>query len=455
MGVVSFIADRLTNVMSGMGTSIDKRTGAFYHFVPLDPASVEAAYRTSWLNRKIVDIPPLDMTRAWRAWQTDKTAIELLEAEEKRLKLKHKAKQALTLARLWGGSAIIIGAQNEAPEEELRVDAIKKGGLEYLHVLGRHQITPGPIDDDITSEWFGRPEYFQIGTGSAVRLHPSRVVEFVGHRPADGGYLSGADPFWGDPILQSIEQAVMNADLAQDGFAGLINEAKLDILKIPGLMANIGTAEYQTKLTTRLAAAQTGKSTWRAMVIDGEEEWEQKQVTWTGMPDVINTYLQIVSGAADIPVTRLLGQSPKGLQSTGDGERKDYHDMIAARQDEVLAPALERIDEVLIRSAMGSRPSDIWFKFNSLEQMDPEQAAKIEDMRAKSLNMLATTGLFSDEALSKLGQNALIESGSWPGAEAAFEESAAPDFDEPDPDDALTEEERLARQAEEPDESEA
>jgi hypothetical protein len=49
--------------------------------------------------------------------------------------------------------------------------------------------------------------------------------------------------------MQSIQQAVKNADLAQDGFAALIDEAKLDILKIPDLTAQAATPEYETRLT--------------------------------------------------------------------------------------------------------------------------------------------------------------------------------------------------------------
>jgi phage-related protein (TIGR01555 family) len=435
--------DKLTNVMSGMGTSIDRQTSLFYNFVSVTPQQAEAAYRSSWLMRKIVDIPPLDMTRAWRSWQTTKDKIEALEKEERRLGLKAKCKQALILARLWGGGAIILGAQNDRPGEQLAVDRVKKGGLEYIHVVGRHQITAGPLVDDITSEWFGRPQWFDLGT---VRLHPSRVVDFIGQRAPEGSQMQ-ADAFWGDPILQSIDGALKNADLSQDGFAALIDEAKIDILKVPGLTERALSSEYETKLLNRLTAAKLGKSVWRTLMIDGDEDWQHKQVTWAGMPDIINTYLQIISGAADIPVTRLLGQSPKGLQSSGDGERKDYHDMVAARQDELLAPALDRIDELLIRSALGTRPSDVWWKFSPLEQMDADELAKIEESFAKAAASYATSALIDDAVLSEIVRNRMIESGAWPGSEAAFENAPEPD-EEPDEDEGLTEEERQTRAAE-------
>ena len=53
-----------------------------------------------------VDIPALDATRRWRAWQADKAQIEKIEAEEVRLDLRAKVKQAMTRARLFGGAAM-------------------------------------------------------------------------------------------------------------------------------------------------------------------------------------------------------------------------------------------------------------------------------------------------------------------------------------------------------------
>jgi phage-related protein (TIGR01555 family) len=143
MGVVQFVRDRLTNVMSGMGTTADRRGASFYNFVPLDGPQAEAGYRSSWLVRKIVDVPPLDMTRAWRDWQTDAPNIEKLEKEERRLQLKAKCQRALILARLYGGSALILGTKDQDPLQPLRPETVKAGGLTYVHVLSRWQLSHG------------------------------------------------------------------------------------------------------------------------------------------------------------------------------------------------------------------------------------------------------------------------------------------------------------------------
>jgi phage-related protein (TIGR01555 family) len=426
--VVSFFgSDGLTNIMSGKGTTVDRRVYDFYTFTPLDPVQAEAAYREDWLVRKIIDIPPFDMTREWRDWQAEGDVIEKLEAEEKRLQLKAKCQRALVLSRLFGGSALILGTKDANPEEELNVEAVAKGGLTYVHVMSRYQLTEGTERRDPADPWFGQPENFTINTtdGKQVKLHPSRVVPFIGQRAPEGSMITGASWFWGDPIMQSIGQAVRNATLAQDGFAALIDEAKLDILKIPDLTAMASTPEYEGRLGRRLSAAKMGQSVWRAKILDKEEEWAQFQVTWAGMPEIMESFLNAVAGAADIPLTRLLGVSPKGLQSTGDGEERDYQAMVRARQNELLCPALDRIDELLIPSALGSKPSDVYYEFAPLAQMDEKDAATIEKQRADTFKVYADSGLIPDIALSEIAKNSMIESGRFPGSEKAFEDAEA------------------------------
>jgi hypothetical protein len=365
------------------------------------------------------------MTREWRDWQTEGDIIEKLEAEERRLQLKAKCQRALILARLYGGGALILGTKDANPEEPLVPERVNTGDLTYVHVMSRHQMQEGQERKDPADPWFGQPDFFTITTEDKrqIRLHPSRVVPFIGQRAPEGSLLSQVSWFWGDPVMQSIGQAVKNATLAQDGFASLIDEAKIDIIKSPGLTDIVATTEGEGRILRRVQAASIGKSIWRTLLLDGEEEWEQRQITWAGMPDIIVTYLNAVAGAADIPLTRLLGVSPKGLQSNGDGEERDYQSMVRSRQNELLAPALDRIDDLLVRSALGNKPSDIYYEFAPLSQMSEKDAAAIENQRATTFKTYADTGLIPDIALSEIAKNSMIESGRFPGSEKAFEDA--------------------------------
>jgi phage-related protein (TIGR01555 family) len=439
MGRIVHLFDRLTNVMSGLGTAVDQRSGLFYNFRPLTGPEAEAGYRSSWLVRKIVDVPAIDMTREWRDLQAEADAIQAIEAEEKRLQLKAKCQRALILARLYGGSVIVLGTTDADPAEPLKPDVVKAGSLTYLHVMSRWQITVGQPRLDPADPWFGQPDYFTIngGNGQSAKLHPSRVVSFVGQRAPEGTFYAKDSWFWGDPIMQSIGDAVKNADLAQAGFASLIERASVDVVQFKDLMSIVGTTEGEAKITARLNAMQMGRSNFRAVALDTEDKWSQMQVNWSGIPAVMDAFLLVVAGAADIPMTRLLGQSPRGLQSTGDGEERDYQSMLKARQGEMLRPALEQIDELLIRSALGNKPDDIYFEFAPLDTPDQKDAADVEETFAKAVLEYSQSGVIEDLALRAMVKNRIIESGQWPGSEIAFEEAEAAAAAEPDP--AVTE----------------
>jgi hypothetical protein len=433
--VIPFMRDRLTNVMSGMGTTADKRVFSQYMFAPMTGQEAEAAYRSSWLVRKIVDVPPFDMTREWRDWQAKKDVIEKIEAEERRLQIKAKCQRGLVLARLFGGAGLILDIGDADPTEPLRPDAVRAGGLRSARLLSRWQLTEGQPRLDPEDPWVDQPDFYTVraNNGREVKFHPSRVVPFIGQKVPEGSFFPAASWFWGDPIMQSVGEAVKNADLAQSGFAGLIDRAAVDVFKFKDLMSIVGTQEGEDKINARVAWTSRAKSSNRAMLIDAEDDWQQVQASFSGIPDTMMAFLNVVAGAADIPVTRLLGQSPKGLQSTGEGEERDYKDMIKARQDELLGPALDQVDEVLLRSATGSRPSDVYYLFAPLIGLDEKEAAEVENKNALTIKTYADTGIIPDTALATMAKNKIIEGGNWPGSEAAFEEAEAAGDDPLDP----------------------
>lgn len=431
--ILQMFADRLTNLVSGMGTTADKRSSLFYAFAAMTGPEAEAAYRNSWLARKIVDVPGKDMTREWRDWKTSKDKIEAIEKEERRLQLRAKVQRCLILARMFGGAGLVLGTADSDQSQPLDVERVRKGDLKYVRALSRYQLVEGPQREDPLDPWVDEPEFYALSnrTGGQVKLHPSRVVPFVGQKAPEGGFYPQASWFWGDPVMQSVGDAVKNADLAQSGFAALIDEAKVDIVHMPELLETWSNEEHEEQLKSRIQVAQLGKSLFRTLLLDKEEEWEQRQITWAGIPDTMFAFLNVVAGAADIPLTRLLGTSPKGLQSTGDGEDRDYKDMVKAWQEDLLEPALDRTDDVLLRSVFGSVPTDIYWEFAPLNRLNEKEAAEVENKNAQTIKTYADTGIMPDAALAKIAANGMIERGNFPGAEAAFEEHQA-ELDNPD-----------------------
>lgn len=423
----------LANFLTGRGTSVDRTTHNFWLGQSMQPQQIEAAYRSSWLVRKIVDVPAEDMTRAGRDWEATKEEIAKIEAEEKRLGFWRAIQTALIFGRL-GGGALFINLADMTPDRPLP-RTIRPGAVVSLVPLYRTQLTLGQMDDDLLSPSYGEPTVFRVNTQAQPIIHPSRLIIFKGERTLGLHAASFEERFWGDSIVQIVDEAVKDATTATGGFAALIDEAKVDVMTMPGMYQMLAQPGGKEKFMEALQAAAMGKSIHRMLALGEGETWETRQINWAGMPDVIKTFLSIVAGAADIPATRLLGKSPDGMNSTGEADLANYFQSISAKQESDLRPALEKLDALLLPSA-GVKADLVW-KFSPARVLDEAKLADIEAKEATTVATLANTGLIQETALAKAVQNRLIESQRWPGLEDALKEAEAAGEGLPGDDDDL------------------
>lgn len=430
-GPFSLMADSLKSLVSGIGTSRDKMTSLQYQLPSVNRQQLEYAYRGDWIARKIVDIPAQDATREWRTWNGEEDQVRQIRATEYRLGLQSKTKRALIKARLFGGGALIIGTGDADPTQPLRPETVGRDGLLYVHSVSKNDLAAEQIVQDVASNYYGQPEFYQVTsrTAGATRIHASRIVRLIGAEYPDT--FSASHDGWGDSILTPLDDALKQAGLSLAGVASMLNEAKTDVLKIPGLMGNLTTQEYTDRLQTRLMASDQMKSLLRTVVTDAEEEWERVQINFSGLPEIVRVYLMVASAAADIPATRMLGQSPDGMNATGDSDTRNYYDRVSSEQETVISPALELLDECLIRSALGNRPPEIDYEWASLWQMDDAQKADVAQKKSQALSVYIQSGLLPDEAMAEGLANMIEADGLMPGFSAAMDNAG--DLDEDDP----------------------
>ena len=247
---------------------------------------------------------------------------------------------------------------------------------------------------------------------------------------------------WSDSVLQVVYDAIVNASSSQQHVAGLIPEAKTDVMYIPGLGELLSTPEGTRALTARFQYANVLKSQFNMVLLDGVgaetaegesvgETWEQKQIRFADLPDLLTHFLQAVSGAGGIPLTRFLGVSPAGLNATGESDLRQYYDTLAAKQTNELGPSLSPFDEVIKRSA-GIDDPNVYYCWAPMWTPTEVEAAQIFERKANGIKLLSDTALIPAEALSKAAINAFVEDGSLPGLEAAIEEFGGLDEQEPD-----------------------
>lgn len=405
------VSDGLQSLATNLGTSSDKAATATYALRMLDANQLEVAFRSSWVMQKVVSVPSLDATRKWREWSgIDAQKIEDLEDV---FEVKSKVNEAHMLSRLFGGACILIGAGNQDLVEPLDPASLRAGDLQYLTVIPRQGLTPDLVEIDPRRPRYGKPRQYtiQTNTGEIVRVHPTRMVEFTGvRRPTFGAVEAGAYG-WGDSVLQACYEACRNLDATMANIASLVFDAKTDVVRLDGLIASISDPKFEEALLKRYSAARMLKGNYGTLLLDQKEDYQSKSYSFAGLDAVADRFMQVVAGAADIPMTRMLGRSPGGLNSTGDGDLSNYYDRIQAMQKVEIQPAMRVLDQVIVRSALGDWPKDVSFEWRPLKQMTEEEISTIRARDADTVSKLALSQVFADDAVADVGAQLFRETG--------------------------------------------
>lgn len=424
--------DSLQNLVAGLGGPRDKLTHSHYAPVILSDLDLHNAYTGAWLPAKIIDTPPKDETRNWRAWQGSSKEIERMEAEEARLGLRAKVRQARTWARLWGGAAIVIGeADGQNLDKPLDPARFAAKPIPYLLVMSRMQLTAGDIQTDPRFPDFGRPMWY-TPAGSAIKLHPSRVVRFVGS-PTSGfeGVQIATSHGYGDSVLNKVYSALQQTDSTVANVVSLVFEAKVDVFRIPDFMQQMNDSRYREKVLQRLTLAATAKGINGTLLLDKDEEYQSKSANFGTLDAIMDRLFQVASGAADIPLTRLFGVPPKGLGNSGESDMANYYDSIRSAQELDIGPEMALLDTCLQYSAIGKFTPTLHYVWRSLWQTTPKEQTDIGKVVADTIKTLSDTKLFPTDALAKVAANALVEAQALPGLEDAMGEFEGSDLPEP------------------------
>ncbi|MCE8034606.1 DUF1073 domain-containing protein [Billgrantia tianxiuensis] len=366
--------DGLRNVVSGMGTDRDMRSfSKFAYGIYQDFAELEAAYSENWIARQVIDVPVDDATREWRSFSC-KEAQEI-QREEKRLNLQGVTQEAFKWAGLYGGAGVLM-ITDQPLDAPLDVTKIKKGSLKRLMVLDRMLLAGQRYNvTDPLSPNYMLPEVYRVA-GGVQEIHHSHFVRAPGAKlPLRIRMINGG---WDDSQLRRCMEDIKDAVAAKGGIASLIQEANVDIIQKEGLAEALGSGDMDGQVAERYRLFGMMKSLFRLGLLDSSEEYHRHPASFGGLGEVLRSLMEWVSGAAEIPMTRLFGVQSKGIGDSGEGDSRNYYSAIGGRQEADYRPFLERIDEVLIRSALGNMPDDCEFEFNPLSQPSDTELAQQE-----------------------------------------------------------------------------
>ncbi|MFV0410053.1 MAG: DUF1073 domain-containing protein [Paracoccus sp. (in: a-proteobacteria)] len=423
MSILKFTVDSFQNFAArvglGSGNQHDQSQYGF-DFVSRNRLQLEAMYRSSWVVGQVVDVVAEDMTREGviiRGMDNPED-VEAINQTLDRLELWDRLSDTIKWGRLYGGCLAVMLIDGQNVSTPLNLNTVGKDAFKGLMVIDRWMVQP--TLNDLVTEYgphYGKPKYYDVITDAVglcnQRIHHSRVIRIDGvNLPY---WQSVSENLWGQSVIERLIDRLTIFDSATLGAGQLVYKAHLRTYKVEGLRDLIATGgRVYEALIKQINQIRQFQSNEGLTLMDASDSFETHQYSFSGLDNVLLQLGQQISGAVQIPLVRLFGQSPAGLNSTGESDLSNYYDNINQQQERRLRTPLQTLLRVISLSELGKDlPDSFKFDFASLWQIDDEKKATIASTVTTAVITAVENGIVTEQvALKELRQSSEI-TGIW------------------------------------------
>ena len=324
---------------------------------------------------------------------------EIIELEKKieETEAVEKLIEALKWNRLFGGAGLIINVAGEDPRDDFDIEAVGEGREIEFYSADRWELANNPYILTPTLTPNGQRVKDVNFNYYGIEINPSRVLILRG-KPAPSLkrlQLQG----WGMSELERLVSPMNKFLKNQNVIYELLDEAKLDVYSIDNYAGSVASGQEEA-VKKRIMLTNYMKSYLNALILDAEDKFDQKQMSMTGVSEVLREARYDIASAMKMPVTKIFGMSSAGFNS-GDDDIENYNSMI---ERDVRTPSkniIKTIVRLLCKATFDYIPEDIDIEFESLRIMkETEEEAlrtsKYNRFRDLYINGLITKGEFYD-----------------------------------------------------------
>ncbi len=335
-----------------------------YAPVTINWMAIMYAYKTHGVLQTAIDVPVLDAFRGgfdfFSNGQISSNDLSHLDNVMNANGIYKAMIDSKIWARLFGGGALIINVIGDDYSKPLGSVAGKK--IEFYDCTRWELGSEARIPKSGFYDFFG------------LKIHKSRVLTMVGKRaPWLLRYqLAG----WGFSELERMVEAFNGWLRVNNAIYELLLEAKIDVYKMKGYRTSAGNAFGQQNAKTRIQMANETKSFGSALILDSEDEYQQKQVSFAGLAEMLREQRLNVCQAIRMGMTKFWGISASGF-SSGEEDTENYNSTV---ESEVRYPFLGDARKVidLVTESLFGHKFFVEFSFKPLRTVSASEEETIK-----------------------------------------------------------------------------
>lgn len=363
---------------------------------------ITSLYKTYGTLAKVIDIPVDDAYKpncfSIKAESISDNELDTLEREMRKNHDIEQLKQARKWARLFGGAALIV-LDGKDLQTAINWNSLKGNeNIEFIAV-DRWQLVYSKPNIDTTGGYWQLVNYGKLDDSLAYKIHPSRVHIIKGKRAP---YLiQQQTQGWGISIYEQIFQDMSQFFKARNVLFELMDEAKIDVLKLGALQSALmsGTGERAVqRMVDMIARNKNYKS---QITISTDDEYEQKQVRFSGMSEILKEIRIMMAGSANIPVSKLWGEGVTGFGS-GEDTLEHYNSSVESEIRAVDEDTIYWIIKVRCYQLFGRELEDLFIDWQSLRCMSSLDEQNLHNQKMDNLLKLFDRQIITPQELMEM-----------------------------------------------------
>lgn len=321
--------------------------------------------------------------------------IKMLRDDQDRLDVKTRFYEMCRGDNLFGRMHLFIDLGAEGDElaapignsrDQMSQTKVGKGSLKALRAIEPVWTYPQMYNaiNPLAGDWYNPQEWYVMGR----RVHVTRLQKFIGHPVPD--LLKPAYSFGGLSMTQMAKPYVDIWLQTRQSVADLIKSFSVMVLKTDlQTILQSGTA---SDLLQRMMVFNLLRDNQGAFVVNkNTEDFSNVSTPISGLHELQAQSQEHLASVSRIPLVKLTGISPSGLNATSEQEIEVYDDTTGAYQERFMRPNLERVINFQQLSLFGEIDPEITWHFEGLRPMTEEEKGKKQkddaDRDEKYVNM--------------------------------------------------------------------
>lgn len=244
-------------------------------------------------------------------------------------------------------------------------------------------------DDPLKDNWYRPDTWFVMGK----EVHRSRLLTIVGREVPD--LLKPAYSFGGLSLSQMAKPYVDNWLRTRQSVSDLVQSFVVWVIKtnLQGASANDGKEFFD-----RLDLFNLVRNNQGVMALDKESEEFQNVQTSLSTLDALQAQTQEhMAAVSRIPLVKLTGISPAGLNATAEPEIRVFYDTIHSMQRANFLAPLRTIIDFAQLSLWDEIDPRITFEFKPLWSLDEKGLAEVKKVEADTAAVYIEAGVITND----------------------------------------------------------